>query len=163
MDYRLPGAIVTNFLGNPTRVLTGRVTFGAAQNILTLPVAVLPDGLIEGDEAVQFILRTMAGYVVGSSSVATVTIRDAHPVGRAIADPRRQVVDHPSLAPNAKESLTTRLDRALDALAAGRTTAARDELTTFIQRVERLYQNLLLDAATAASWIDQARSIRSAI
>jgi hypothetical protein len=68
-------------------VLSGVVSFPAGQTATQVPVTVLADNRVEGDESVVMTLLPGPGtsYVVGSPSTASVTIADDPPVVTAAA------------------------------------------------------------------------------
>jgi hypothetical protein len=71
-------------------VISGVATIPAGQTAVAIPVTVLPDNLLEGDETVALTIvpGTGTAYLVGSPSSAQVTIADDPPVVNVtVADP----------------------------------------------------------------------------
>ena len=67
--------------GTDYAALSGTVTFAADASTATVSVTPVDDALVEGDETVVVTLVAGAGYVLGASTSATVTIVDNDAVG----------------------------------------------------------------------------------
>ncbi len=73
VNYTVSGTATS---GSDYTGLGTSVNFGAGAATAVVPVNVLDDTIVEGDETVALTLVSGSGYVVGSLSNATVTIRD---------------------------------------------------------------------------------------
>ncbi len=62
--------------GTDYTAFTTSPSFAVGQSTLTIPVTILPDSLTEGDEEIVVSISTSSSYIVGSPSVANITILD---------------------------------------------------------------------------------------
>jgi sugar lactone lactonase YvrE len=60
----------------------GMLTFGPGQSVRTIPIALNPDTVSEGDETIDLALSDPTGAELGTPSQATVTLRDNDSAGR---------------------------------------------------------------------------------
>lgn len=107
--------------------------------------------------------RTVKGKVIdqdGDSQEyrATVTVKSAQ---QGTADLRSTITTAP-LAPDIRKALLAKLDAALKAIAAGKTSTACSNLADFINQV-RAQRGKAIATATADAWIAEAQQLRIAL